>query len=431
MKVICRLFCLLLACALTIGILAACRRIEEPVETETEAVTVTAESECEVAETSEDVYDGYTLNGTPIGEYAVIFAQSSGVGGKGLAQSLVDAIKEKTGETLRLLNDNSEEDGRKEIVVGNTKRTLPSVSPSYQNGDGYVLAASEGRVFVFGANTVCTVKAIQAFEDLLFSLKEGERELSIETKSYADPDTSLVAMSFNVWVNAASWQQRAPSVLSVINSACPDTFGVQEADGKWMTYLSEHLPDYAYVGEGRNGGTSGEYSAVFYRTDVFTLLESDTKWLSDTPDVVSKYEESSYRRIFTYALLERKSDGKKIMHVNTHLDHTSAEARKKQTAVLVSFLNQHKDVPVLVSGDFNATLFATDIAGMLNAGFETSAKVALSSDGMAATFSTKVIDYIFVREKTVKVYEYRVDRSKPNGIQPSDHNPIYIRYDLA
>ncbi len=428
MKLI-RLLCLLLALLTALGVLASCHGGEVLAESDTEEILTESGTESAVAESeSADLEDRFLLNGAPIEEYTVVFPKK--VGMMALGQRTVDAIAEKTGITLKLVNDGDMKADRKEILIGATNRTLPDVTPSYKGGDGYVLGASDGNVFLYGADVVCTVKAVQAFEEMLFSLKEGERELLIETNSYAAPDTSLTAMSFNVWINQESWQERAPAVVSVIRNVFPDTFGVQEADKKWMDYLSENLPGYAYVGEGRNGGTGGEYSAVFYRTSVFELLDSGTKWLSDTPDEVSKYEESSYRRIFTYALLQRKSDGKKIMHVNTHLDHESAKARKLQTAVLVEFLKQHDDISVLVSGDFNATRFSSDIAGMFDAGFVTSSEAALSSDGMAATFSTRIIDYIFVRDGSLEVYEYRVDTTKPSGIQPSDHNPIYIRYEL-
>lgn len=427
MKLI-RLLCLMLALMTALAGLVSCRRGGDAAMSDTEPFVTAEKSESTATETESEAEESFLLNGAPIEEYTVVFPKK--VGMMALGQRVVDAIAEKTGVTLKLENDGDTKVDRKEILIGATNRTLPDVTPSYRSGDGYVLGASDGAVFLYGADVVCTVKAVQAFEEMLFSLQEGARELLIETKGYASPDTSLAAMSFNVWINQETWQKRAPAVASVIRNVSPDTFGVQEADKKWMDYLSENLPGYAYVGEGRNGGTSGEYSAVFYRTSVFNLLESGTKWLSDTPDEVSKYEESSYIRIFTYALLQRKSDGKKIMHVNTHLDHQSATARKKQAAVLVEFLKQHKDVPVIVSGDFNTTQFSSDIAGMFGAGFVTSAEAALCSDGMAATFSTKVIDFIFVQDGVLDVYEYRVDKEKPNGIQPSDHNPIYIRYEL-
>lgn len=415
---------LILVCVLSLGLLTSCQEKIDESGLETTPSDTTA--------TNAPAYDGYTLNGTPIGDYTVIFSESSGSEGQKIARLLVSAIKEKTGESLSLRSDVNPLASGKEIVVGDTNRMLPTLSHSYPNGDGYVIAASEGKIFVYGADMVCTVKAIREFERQLSALNEEKRELTIENKSYADLDTSLVAMSFNLWIDQSSWQERAPAVLSVIKNVSPDTFGVQEADIKWMNYLSDNLPNYAYVGVGRDGGTKGEYSAVFYRTDVFELFEGGTQWLSDTPSTPSKYSESAYNRIFSYALLNRKSDGRKILHINTHLDHISGSAREKQTAVLVNFLNQHNDVPVLLSGDFNAIRSSRELSAIFEAGYQTSADLALCSDGTRATFPSgnKVIDYIFVKKDICDIYEYRVDTSEPNGIQPSDHYPVYIQYDL-
>ena len=76
----------------------------------------------------------------------------------------------------------------------------------------------------------------------------------------------------------------------------------------------------------------GEYSAIFYRTDKFDLIESGTKWLSPTPDEPCSYYvykdpdtgvtyRANFPRIMTYAVLERKTDGARFIYVNTHLDH--------------------------------------------------------------------------------------------------------------
>ena len=131
-------------------------------------------------------------------------------------------------------------------------------------------------------------------------------------------------MSFNVWVSGKT-TERNERVLNMVLKYLPDTIGFQEVDPVWLSTLKSGLKDqYDFVGEGRNGGSSGEYNPIFYKKDLFTLVDSGTRWLSNTPTVVSKVEESSLNRIYTYALLERKSDGKRIMVVNTHFDHTRA-----------------------------------------------------------------------------------------------------------
>jgi hypothetical protein len=47
------------------------------------------------------------------------------------------------------------------------------------------------------------------------------------------------------------------------------------------------LPDYEWIGLGRDGGNHGEFMAVFYRVTRFEPLEFDHFWLSDAPNVVA------------------------------------------------------------------------------------------------------------------------------------------------
>ena len=214
----------------------------------------------------------------------------------------------------------------------------------------------------------------------------------------------------------------------------PDTIGFQETSPDWMTSLTSALGSiYGYVGEGRNGGDSGEYNPVFYNKSKFTLKESGTRWMSDTPETVSKFEESTYNRIYTYALLERKSDGKLIMIVNTHLDHKSEPARVKQIQVLLDFIEARcRDYPVVLSGDFNTTPTSDVYKTVLKSFLSDSADVAMQVK-RASTFtnygkSNKTLDYLFVNAAKMSVASYDVCNEKINGDFPSDHHPVLIKY---
>lgn len=67
---------------------------------------------------------------------------------------------------------------------------------------------------------------------------------------------------------------------------------------------------YSYVGVGRDDGKdSGEYSALFYKTDKFNIVKSGIFWLSETPDKVSMGWDAIYNRVCTYALFEDKVSG--------------------------------------------------------------------------------------------------------------------------
>ena len=66
------------------------------------------------------------------------------------------------------------------------------------------------------------------------------------------------------------------------------SFGVQEATLYQMKDLEARLPDYDYVGVGRDdGATKGEFSAIFYKRSELKVLQEDSFWLSETPEKVS------------------------------------------------------------------------------------------------------------------------------------------------
>ncbi|MBQ8187800.1 MAG: endonuclease/exonuclease/phosphatase family protein, partial [Clostridia bacterium] len=305
-------------------------------------------------------------------------------------------------------------------------------------GEGENALASDGGVFVTGDDRLSVMQAVLLFEDKLEAAIAESEEKSIEI-SFPDgyreaidtePDT-LKAMSFNVLYKDAA--ARSGRVIEIIRNYSPDTFGVQEASPTWMTKLRGNLRDeYDYVGFGRDGGNQGEYNAIFYKKDVFDLIDSGTKYLSDTPDRKSKVPESSLNRIYTYALLETKSDGEQILFVNTHFDHTNDIARTKQAKVLADFLKANAQYPIVLSGDFNTAAGTTAYEEILNGGVENSMDLAQTKE-TGATYtnygkSKSVIDFIFVNEEDIFVESYRVCGEKIDGEYPSDHHPVLIEY---
>ena len=257
-----------------------------------------------------------------------------------------------------------------------------------------------------------------------------------ENAEVADEALGMRVMSFNILCNEFT-SERINMVIHMIQTYQPDIIGFQDATVAWMTTLAERLgDDYGYVGCGRNADLTGEATPVFYQKSRFTLVESETLWLSDTPDVAgSKFESSSLPRIMTCATLEEVGTGKRFVHVNTHLDHTSEEARKAQIGVLLSQLVDldKKQMPYVLTGDFNCTATSNEYRRLTTYGLANSANLAKVTErgntyhGYGTTGS--VIDFIFLNKETATVDYYRacdevfvtVDGSVT---YPSDHNPI-------
>ena len=102
-----------------------------------------------------------------------------------------------------------------------------------------------------------------------------------------------------------------------------DILGIQEALPNQIDYLSNQLKDYNYIGKGRNGGNSGEYSAIYFKSEKISLKEEETFWLSETPRVPSIGWDAAINRIVTLGvfyiknskkeLISKKLDGKKCI----------------------------------------------------------------------------------------------------------------------
>ena len=243
-------------------------------------------------------------------------------------------------------------------------------------------------------------------------------------------------MSFNVLCygkDEHALEHRKPLVIRCIRDEMPDVLGVQESHREWMDTLCNALPEYAFVGVGRDDGKQkGEYSPVFYRRDKYTLLDSGTFWLSETPDTPSFGWNAACRRVCSFALLREKDSGKTFAAVNTHLDHVSEQARVEGIRLVVEKLRSFGDIPVLCTGDFN-TDEGSEAYKIMTDDFMADAKYLAENSDSGCTYhgfgqegceTWSPIDFIFVKKDAVQVQTYRICRERIDGQMPSDHYAV-------
>jgi endonuclease/exonuclease/phosphatase family metal-dependent hydrolase len=246
-------------------------------------------------------------------------------------------------------------------------------------------------------------------------------------------------MTYNIYHKFPS-NRNADDVLRLIEMQDTDIFGCNEANTEWMSRLTAKFSGkYTCVkGKNSNAGDTGDFCPIFFKTDRFELLESGTKWLSDTPDKASKYAESHTNRIFTYAVLRDKASGVSFIFVQVHFEnnetgYNSAAARKKQSEVLKEYVDNYFHLPVIISGDCNTTSL-NDLSPLLsNSRFVNSSTIAASKKEsgtwVGSSFSEitgGVLDYIFVSKDCISVTKYEALDIKFNGKYPSDHIPVRI-----
>lgn len=148
-----------------------------------------------------------------------------------------------------------------------------------------------------------------------------------------------------------------------MNAVKADSIGTQEMNSQWMEKLTELMPDYDSYGVKRGGDENekkSEMNTIFWLKDKYSCVDKGTFWLSETPEAESRYEGAGCNRVCTYVVLENRETGKQYIHMNTHLDNASDDARAFGAQVIVQKISElrqkYADTPIVLSGDFNDTL---------------------------------------------------------------------------
>ncbi len=380
-------------------------------------------------------YPTLTINGISVSDLAILCNQEE-LGG--VVQIIRDAIIKVSGIAVPVVTDRDIERIENKLVIGRTNQITIDYAPedsAYPTGKEFYISKLAGGIFV-DANTSAGYLSAAAYIAAQLSGECGEKVV-FEQKQYMGED-AIGVMSFNLKAESKTtdYNARTDAVVGTILKYRPAVVGVQEATDQWMNILREKLGDvYTIVGEGRNAEGHDEHSAILYLTAEFDCLESGTRWLSDTPEEKgSQFAESHYKRIMTYALLSRKSDGKQFLHVNTHLDYgtTAAEeqVKVKQMQVIFDEIAKLPSVPTTITGDFNATV-GSPVYEMITTtnGYQDSCPASLIPSPtyhglMGNTGEPSHIDFIFAKGMETSNY-YRICTERVGNENVSDHYPIF------
>ena len=251
----------------------------------------------------------------------------------------------------------------------------------------------------------------------------------------------LKIISFNIRYNSWNnidgengWPNRKAAVVKMINEEFPAAIGLQEALIDQLQYLDSCLPQYRRIGVGRDDGKeAGEFMAIYYDTTRLLLLYDTTRWLSETPEIPSKYEGAGCYRTVTVARFRDKLDGREFAYLNTHLDHVSDDARVRGAQVVGDIVaNSLKGIPVVVGGDMNCTAEYDEYKPFnffSRAGLQ-EARILTDSTSNAITYNAfgngegSVIDHFFVKD--FEVVSFRTLDGDYGVPYISDHYPIEI-----
>ncbi len=258
----------------------------------------------------------------------------------------------------------------------------------------------------------------------------------------------LRVISYNIRYNNPAdgrnaWPQRKQAVVDLLNRYQPDLLGLQEVTHGQLTDLAAALPDYGWIGVGRDdGATRGEYVPIFYHQTRLYLQTSGHFWLSATPEVAGSFGwDAACVRVTTWVTFTDKLSGKSFRHLNTHFDHRGITAQVESARLLHEFLAQQAVIlPALITGDFNCnpdsvTYQALTASSVLADTMVTSLH---PHEGPTATFTTdfaeplqEKIDYIFLYTPAVATHSFTVQRhailaDQQDRHYPSDHLPVLV-----
>lgn len=253
-------------------------------------------------------------------------------------------------------------------------------------------------------------------------------------------DVELKVMSFNIRYGTANdgdnaWPLRKDVVVNTIKKYAPDIVGTQETLEFQALYMVEQLENYRSFGIGRVNDGTGERMEIFYNKKVLTPIAIGNFWLSTQPNLPgSKDWDSSLPRMASWVKFWHIESKQHIFYLNTHFDHRGAVARREGSRIIAEQVNALAgDLPVIITGDFNAMGDTSDPWKELRKSFEDTWLDAKKRVGPPYTFggfkapkkdTERRIDWIFYRGP-FEIRHCETVLYNENGRYPSDHYPIY------
>jgi endonuclease/exonuclease/phosphatase family metal-dependent hydrolase len=265
----------------------------------------------------------------------------------------------------------------------------------------------------------------------------------------------LDVMTFNLRYASArnphSWAERRPATRQLLRGESPHLIGTQEGLYPQLRDIEQDLgAGYAWIGTGREGGSHGEFAAIFYDTGRLIPLEYDHFWLSATPGRIGSRDQSGPEaehagcpRVVTWVRFGVRGSAGEFYALNTHLDNRSEPARRRAAAQLASYLTSRLDpeLPRIVTGDFNApaavgsAVYDTMLAGGILVDSWTQAARRGEHVGTWHGYQGPVpggarIDWILTSPDVLTSYA-AINTFCHQGQYPSDHLPVQAVITLA
>ena len=228
-----------------------------------------------------------------------------------------------------------------------------------------------------------------------------------------------------------SWFYRADLIMQGIQKEQPSVIGFQEVTKWHYSYLCDTLGMYDSVITYRDDAFNSEGCPIFYRSDIYTLINKGSFWLSETPDVMSKSWGAQYNRVCSYVILKDNATETEFVVFNTHLSHVSDEARINGIQVVLDKIKEFGSLPAVLMGDLNAEedsqTYKSATVNFLDTKYQTeNTMTSCTYQAWGKQLDKNCIDYILVSKTGFKTNSYKVVTDTYDGVYSSDHFPLSV-----
>ncbi len=347
-----------------------------------------------------------------------------------------------------------------EILIGQTNRKQSKEALKDLSKGEYIILASGNKLVITGTTNEAIVEAVNVFmekyvanADKASGIIIPREEMIKGTKDMSTiyKDADLRIMTLNVCLSNHEPEKRRTHILNLIEDYNPTVVCFQEYNAASYIRIGAALSgDYkAAISSHPDGSGIAIYTPIYYRTDTFTLVDSDGGWLRDRFT-------GTNTKCYSWAVLKFKASGKTFAVTNYHgavaskdyegyenySDEQITQLAVKWTygnvqqllEILAAIKSEHGDIPFLCAGDFNfdknmsAYKLATD-SGMVEA--ETHATVSrcegyrgTHTPGTPARYGN-TIDHIFYNPNYVTAYVHYTGATTEDELAASDHLMVY------
>ncbi|MBR4770447.1 MAG: hypothetical protein IK090_05910, partial [Clostridia bacterium] len=344
----------------------------------------------------------------------------------------------------------------------------------YMGSSNYLVIADEymtcGREFVRQvkpvahptAVTLSPLAGVGLRADAWYARASGPIQAGNYTHTGFRSSDYLTVLSYNIEKYDGGWNGRDPDdAIQTIRDVSPDIAGLQEVNGGWNSAIAALTSNgYARIS---GDTTTDNWPELFYKTARFTNLNSGYKRYSalaseftGVPKNGADTSRDNQGRLFTWARLEDKITGKKILAISTHLhyrvdeyDTASSEAntlvRQYEIRLLLAWLKAQvfEYDAVVVVGDMNEHYLNTRGKATTNifreSGFGVARDVAaikgdtdgtMTKSGRSKRNGLYNFDLILIRGNVEATYYTVADNKTDKGgtAYPSDHVPILTEF---